>query len=80
MGFHSQIWCFHPRLKMLVQECTRLHKTVIQTVNITKQRARFVYTRVERSIDCTPVPFVVGLDMAKIAGLVAVDPLRASNT
>lgn len=38
------------------------------------------YTQVEKFIDSTTVPFVVGLDMAKIAGLVAVDPLRASNT
>lgn len=38
------------------------------------------YAHLEMFINCRTLPLAVGLDIAKIAGLVAVDPLRASNT
>lgn len=67
---------------MLLQECTQLFQNKIVLFNklnfhtIPPQKKPLL----QKERKGKGVPFVVGFDIAKMAGLVEVEPLRASNT
>lgn len=72
MGFHLQILCSHPRQRMLPQGCIQLLQQNIREVRLASfQTYEIVWMN---------LPFFVGFDIAKIAGRVEVEHLRASNT